>query len=129
REAEGLVELARARTAPLSGTVRMGVIPTVGPFLLPRALPGLRRAHPELRLFLREDLTDRLVADLRRGALDVALLALPCACGTVRTEILFDDPFVLACPPGHRLAAAGPIGEADLAGETLLLLEEGHCLR
>jgi len=129
REAEGLVELARARTAPLSGTVRLGVIPTVGPFLLPRVLPGLRRDHPDLRLYLREDLTDRLVADLRRGALDVALLALPCDCGPIRTEILFDDPFLLACPPGHRLAAAGPLGEPELAGEPLLLLEEGHCLR
>ncbi len=127
--AEEIAELCRAAQEPLTGRLRLGVIPTIAPYLLPRVLPGLRRAHPRLELELREDLTARLLERLAAGGLDVLLLALPYAAPEIETEALFDDAFVLACPPGHPLAAAARLDEAALAGAELLLLEEGHCLR
>ena len=81
----------------------MGVIPTVGPYLLPQVLPRLRRSYCQLRLYLVEDLTARLVEALHQGKLDVVLLALPCDCGAVETTILFEDPFLVALPKGHAL--------------------------
>jgi DNA-binding transcriptional LysR family regulator len=82
----------------------MGVIPTIGPFVLPRVLPGLRRAYDQLKLYLVEDLTVRLIEALHQGKLDVVLLALPYECGAVEIEVLFEDPFVVALPRGHILA-------------------------
>src|SRR6266446_4233569 len=93
REGEDLVEPARSLSEPLRGTLRMGVVPTVGPFLLPNILPGLRRAYPALRLYLVEDLTARLVEELHAGRLDIVLLALPYDCGNVEVRTLFQDPF------------------------------------
>jgi LysR family transcriptional regulator, hydrogen peroxide-inducible genes activator len=124
-----LASAARAEREPLSGTVRMGVIPTVGPYLLPRVLPGLRRAYSRLKLYLVEDLTARLIEDLHRGKLDVVLLALPCDCGAVETAILFVDPFLVALPQGHALLNENPISPQHLSCEDLLLLKDGHCLR
>jgi LysR family hydrogen peroxide-inducible transcriptional activator len=129
RGAEDIADLARAHGRPLCGRLRLGVIPTIAPFLLPRVLPALRRAYPDLRLALREDLTARLLERLANGDLDVAVLALPYEAPDMEMEALFTDPFVLACPPGHPLAARDSIAGADLAGADLLLLEEGHCLR
>ncbi|EME68395.1 transcriptional regulator [Paramagnetospirillum caucaseum] len=129
RGAEDIADLVRAHGKPLSGSLRLGVIPTIAPFLLPRALPGLRQLYPDLKLALREDLTARLLERLVNGDLDAAVLALPYEAAEVEMEALFTDPFVLACPPGHPLAALDPVGGADLAGADLLLLEEGHCLR
>jgi LysR family hydrogen peroxide-inducible transcriptional activator len=127
--AEDLVEAAQATRAPLSGLLRLGVIPTIGSFLLPRVLPGLRRAFPKLRLVLVEDQTARLVDQLESGALDVLLLALPCDCGPAETMDLFEDEFVAAMPKSHRLAKGGMLSTERLAHEPLLLLSEGHCLR
>jgi LysR family transcriptional regulator, hydrogen peroxide-inducible genes activator len=129
RGAEDIADLARAHGAPLSGRLRLGVIPTIAPFLLPRVLPNLRRDYPDLRLALREDLTARLLERLANGELDVAILALPYDAPDMEMEALFTDPFVLACPPGHPLAAKERVTGADLAEADLLLLEEGHCLR
>lgn len=124
-----LEDSARHAARPLSGMLRLGVIPTLGPYLLPRVLPPLRRTHPDFKLYLREDLTDRLVDRLHAGALDVLLLALPVERPALESLALFDEPFVVAMPAGHRLANGTGIREDDLAGERLLLLEEGHCLR
>lgn len=129
RGAEDITDMARAACKPLSGLIRLGVIPTIAPFLLPKAMPGLRQAYPDLKLVLREDLTARLLERLSRGELDVALLALPYDAPEMETLILADDPFVLACPPDHPLAGLVRITGADLAQARLLLLEEGHCLR
>ncbi len=101
----------------------------MAPFLLPQALPRLRAGFPELRLTLREDLTARLLDRLANGDLDVALLALPYHAPEMEMLALADDPFVVACPADHPLAALAAVGGADLAAAELLLLEEGHCLR
>jgi LysR family hydrogen peroxide-inducible transcriptional activator len=129
REGEDLVEAARAASEPLSGTLRMGVVPTIGPFLLPNILPRLRRAHPALRLYLVEDLTARLVEELHTGRLDIVLLALPYDCGNVEVRVLFRDPFKVALPQGHPLAGRKAVDLEQLRHQGLLLLKEGHCLR
>ena len=126
---EELTDATLATREPLSGTLRMGSIPTVGPYLLPRVLPGLRSSYTRLKLYLVEDLTDRLIEGLHQGRLDVVLLALPYDCGVVETSILFDDPLLLATPREHRLAKKGRIKPQHLWNEDLLLLKDGHCLR
>jgi LysR family hydrogen peroxide-inducible transcriptional activator len=107
----------------------MGSIPTVGPFLLPRMLPGLREAYSRLKLYLVEDLTERLIDSLHRGQLDVVLLALPYDCGAVETVVLFEDPFVVGLPREHLLARETRVKAEHLRREDLLLLKDGHCLR
>src|SRR6516225_8239148 len=129
KEVEDLVSFTTASRDPLSGTVRMGTIPTVGPFLLPRVLPGLRESYSRLKLYLVEDLTDRLIDLLQRGQLDVVLLALPYDCGAVETAILFEDPFVVGLPREHLLAKETRVKTEHLWREDLLLLKDGHCLR
>ena len=129
REIDELVSFTSACRAPLSGMLRMGAIPTIGPFLLPRVLPDLRKAYSKLKLYLVEDLTDRLVNLLHRGELDVVLLALPYDCGPAEIFILFEDPFVVGLPSTHPLAAADRIKPQHLWREDLLLLKDGHCLR
>ncbi len=124
-----LVETAATARDPLTGPLRLGVIPTIGPFLLPRLMPRLRAAFPRLRLWLREDIADRLVEGLDAGRLDLLLLAMPCDCGDIESVTIAADPFHVALPPGHRLAAMARIAPAALAGDRLMLLEEGHCLR
>ncbi|MCW5725503.1 MAG: hydrogen peroxide-inducible genes activator [Maricaulaceae bacterium] len=129
-EAEDLVQAARAAGEPLSGPFRLGVIPTIAPFLLPRALPALRTAFPKLKLYLREDLTGRLYEALRERRLDAALVALPYDAAGVEAESVGTDEFFLCAAPDHWLAARGRApSAADLSGEKLLLLEDGHCLR
>jgi LysR family hydrogen peroxide-inducible transcriptional activator len=105
------------------------VIPTAGPYFLPRVLPGLRSAHPDLRLLLREEQTARLVERLKGGELDLALLALPVEDDSLEETPLYDEPFVAAVPEGHPLASRPFVTEGDLIRERLLLLEDGHCLR
>ena len=129
REIDELVSFTNASRDPLSGTLRMGAIPTIGPFLLPRVLPGLRKAYSRLRLYLVEDLTDRLVNLLHRGELDIVLLALPYDCGPVEVFVLFEDPFVVGLPGGHPLARVERIKPQQLWQQDLLLLKDGHCLR
>jgi LysR family hydrogen peroxide-inducible transcriptional activator len=126
---EAVNEVAAAARAPMSGPLRLGVIPTIGPFLLPHLMPALRAAFPKLRLFLREDLTEPLVARLSANRLDLLLLALPCACAGAETLGVARDEFLLAMPKDHRLAARERVPVAALAAERLLLLEDGHCLR
>src|SRR5262245_33221885 len=129
KEVEELVGFTTASRDPLSGTLRMGTIPTVGPYLLPRVLPGLREAYGGLKLYLVEDLTHRLIESLHRGQLDVVLLALPCDSGAVETLILFEDPFVVALPRTHPLRTETRVKVQRLWCENLLLLRDGHCLR
>ncbi len=124
-----VAEAADAARAPMSGPLRLGVIPTIGPFLLPRLVPAMREAFPRLRIYLREDTTERLLSRLAEGALDVALLALPCLCVGSDTLPVARDDFIVALPPGHPMAAQETIAAASLAAEALLLLEDGHCLR
>jgi LysR family hydrogen peroxide-inducible transcriptional activator len=123
------VETVEAAREPLTGSLRLGTIPTIGPFLLPRLMPRLRTAFPRLQLWLREDLADALRDGLESGQLDLLLVALPCDCGDAETLTIAEDPFSVACAPGHRLAQTDAVVPAALAGERLLLLEEGHCLR
>jgi LysR family hydrogen peroxide-inducible transcriptional activator len=131
READEIADMARAAGKPLSGELRMGVIPTIAPFLLPRLLPQLRADWPDLRLFLREETSQAACDNLHRGLLDCVLLALPFGCGDVESEALFDDALWVAFPPGDAAAgaAARAIKPAEIDQERLLLLEDGHCLR
>lgn len=122
-------ETVQAAREPLTGSLRLGVIPTIGPYLLPRLMPRLRQAYPRLRLWLREDRAEALREGLETGRLDLLLLSLPGDVGEAETLMLADDPFLIACPAGHALAAHDTIQPALLAGERLLLLEQGHCLR
>jgi LysR family hydrogen peroxide-inducible transcriptional activator len=124
-----MVDAADASRAPMTGKLRMGVIPTVSPFLLPKLMPMLREAFPNLRLFLREDTTPNLIESLATGRIDVALLALPCACSGYESLPVVRDAFLAALPPGHKLADHDVIPAKALAAESLLLLEDGHCLR
>ena len=126
---EDLVEAARNAGRPLSGRLRLGVIPTVAPFLLPATLPGLKAAYPQLRLFIREDLTGRLIAGLKAGQLDCAVIALPYAATGIQHARIGDDEILAAAPVDHPLASGGDIQPGALKGEDLILLEDGHCLR
>jgi LysR family hydrogen peroxide-inducible transcriptional activator len=125
---EALADVADAARAPLGGPLRLGVIPTIGPFLLPRLMPALRESFPQLRLHLREELTGRLTDWLEEARIDAALLALPCACGSASTVPVGRDEFLAVLPRDHKLAARARVPVAALARE-LLLLEDGHCLR
>ena len=126
---EAVSEAVSAARTPMSGRLRLGVIPTIGPFLLPRLMPALRAAFPRLQLFLREDMTNRLMDRLTGSRLDLALLATPCDCSEAELLNLVQDEFLLALSPRHPLAQESAVPIAALATERLLLLEEGHCLR
>jgi LysR family hydrogen peroxide-inducible transcriptional activator len=128
REAEELADMARAAGKPLSGELRMGVIPTIAPFLLPKLLPRLRREWPDLRLFLREETSQAACDALHRGQLDCVLLALPYSCGEVEAADLFDDRLYIAFPPGSAPDQETVTG-ASIDEQHLLLLEDGHCLK
>ncbi len=123
-----LVDFARHRDT-LSGRLRLGIIPTLAPYVLPRALPKLQAAYPSLRLEVRETQTATLLAELGRGELDAIMLALPVDGADVQTLPLFDDPFLLAVPAHEPLPARGRVGAANVDQSRLILLEEGHCLR
>jgi len=124
-------ELARAAAdrRPLEGPFALGVIPTIAPFLLPKATPGLAKKFPKLELFLREDLTASLAERLADGSLDAALLAFPYDLPGLEWISIGDDPFFYAAPSGDPVAARKPIRSADLKEARLLLLEDGHCMR
>jgi LysR family hydrogen peroxide-inducible transcriptional activator len=128
-QAEDLVQAARGASQPLAGRFRFGVIPTIAPFLLPKALPALRQRFPKLRLFLREDLTGRLIAGLKAGALDAALIALPYDMGGLDWADVEEDELLAAFPANHPLSAERRVSPAHLVGEDFILLEDGHCLR
>jgi LysR family hydrogen peroxide-inducible transcriptional activator len=128
-EAEELVEAAKNAGQPLTGRFRLGVIPTVAPFLLPRVLPLLRTRFPKLRLFLREDLTQRLIASLKAGQLDAALIALPFDMHGLNWAHVADDELLAAMPADHPLARLKSTDPTAFEDEDLILLEDGHCLR
>lgn len=127
--ANDLVESARITAQPLSGPLRFGTIPTIAPFLLPEILSPLRRAYPDLKLYLREDLTDRLLERLRAGSLDVALIALPYDAEGLHVEALFKDEFWFVVPENDPAARDKEIAIRKLDPADVLLMEEGHCLR
>lgn len=128
-QVEDLVEAARNAGRPLTGRFRLGVIPTVAPFLLPRSLPPLQAAHPQLKLFIREDLTHRLVAELKAGRLDAAVIALPYATGGLEHARIADDEIMAVAPSDQTLPDDGPLNAERLRAKDLILLEDGHCLR
>jgi LysR family hydrogen peroxide-inducible transcriptional activator len=124
-----LVEAARSDSKPLCGSLQLGIIPTIAPFLLPRVLPALRKQFPELKLFLREDQTEKLHAQLLDGTLDVALLALPYDLAGVESQALFNDRFRLAARAGTKLVEPTAYRANRLNAGSVLLLREGHCMR
>ena len=128
-EAEELVEAAKNAGQPLTGRFRLGVIPTIAPFLLPGALPLLRTRFPKLKLFLREDLTQRLIAQLKAGRLDAALIALPYDMAGLEWAHVADDELLAAVPADHPLAKLTSATPEAMERENLILLEDGHCLR
>lgn len=127
--AQDLVAVAAAAADPLSGTLTLGAIPTIAPFVLPRVLPSAKQRHPRLRLVLREDLTPALVERVRSGALDVALIALPYPTEGLRVRPLFDEEMWLIAPVGDTAAGPRALRATELDAARLLLLAEGHCLR
>ena len=124
-----VVQLAHSHRDPLAGKLRVALLPTIGPYLLPRVAPALRRALPRLELRLYEYQTAPLLEKLQAGALDLGILALPVEAPGCEARELYDEPFTVALPERHALAARKTLRVADLRGETLLLLEDGHCLR
>jgi len=123
-----MVEMAHFGDTPLSGPLRLGVIPTIGPFLLPRVLPEIRASYPELELQIIEDQSERLLDRLEAGALDTAILAFPYPVRTLEQTIFWEENFLVALPKGHPLAGTKRLGTPSLPTSELLLLEEGHCL-
>ncbi len=128
-DVEQMKEAARRSRDPESGSLRLGVFPTLGPYLLPHVVPQLRERFPHLELLLVEEKSDVLLQSLREGKLDAALLALPVHDEQLHAEFLFEEPFVFAAPVRHPLAAQDSLAMSQLSDETLLLLEDGHCLR
>lgn len=129
READELGDLARAAGRPLSGEMRMSVIPTIAPFMLPRILPRLRRDYPDLKLYLREETSGQACEALNHGRADCVLLALPFSCGDVEAVPLFDDALFVAFPKGEIEPLPPAISPADIDATRLLMLEDGHCLK
>jgi LysR family hydrogen peroxide-inducible transcriptional activator len=127
--ARDLVDFVRHQTGLLSGRLRLGIIPTLAPYVLPKVLPVLQRHHPALTVELRESQTLHLVDELARGLIDAVMLALPMDQPEIETIPLFEDPFVLAVPADDPRPAARPITVRSIERERLILLEEGHCLR
>jgi len=129
RDLESLVEVAGGNQEPLAGRLKLGVIPTIAPFLLPKVLPALRQQYPRLQLYLREDTTRRIYDRLMEGAIDLILIALPYELRNVETLSLHKDPFVLAYRRGTHLVDPRRYAFHRLQSESVLLLEDGHCLR
>ncbi len=129
REAEELSDLVQASGKPLSGTVRMSVIPTIAPFLLPRILPRLRKERPELKLFLREETSADAVESLHHGRVDCVLLALPFATGEVESAIIAKDQLYVGFPKDDPRDPPATISSSMIDEGRLLLLEDGHCLK
>jgi LysR family transcriptional regulator, hydrogen peroxide-inducible genes activator len=128
-EGDEIVALARNNTDPFAGKLKLALIPTIGPYLLPRVMPKLRKALPHLSLMLYEYQTEPLLKRLRDGEIDLGIMALPTAQEGVESRELYEEDFTVALPNNHALAAKSTIKVQDLKGHTLLLLEDGHCLR
>jgi len=129
RESDEIIHLARDFRDPLAGNLSVALIPTIAPYLLPLVAKKLRKQLPKLRLMLYEYQTTTLLAKLRNGDIDVGILALPSAVDGIESRELYREDFVVALPQHHELAHKATVKITDLAGEQLLLLEDGHCLR
>ena len=129
RDIEHIKDAARRSKDPETGTIKLGIFPTLAPYLLPHVIPNIRKQYPDLRLQLAEEKTEDILNMLDQGRLDAGLLALPIEEHGMEVEILFEEPFVTAMPASHPLTDKKTITLKDLEGEELLLLEEGHCLR
>jgi len=129
READDLVESARRAKDPLMGALRIGVIPTISPYLLPRIAPVLRKTYPGLTIFWVEEKTEVLARSLSEGTLDAAIVALESELGDVDQAIIATDPFMIAAPPTSPLASGAPAKTSDLRDVGVLLLDDGHCFR
>jgi LysR family hydrogen peroxide-inducible transcriptional activator len=127
--ARDLVDFARHRSRVLSGRLKLGVIPSLAPYVLPKVLPALQARYPDLTVELRETQTKFLIEELAGGDLDVVMLALPIADADIETIRLFEDPFLLAVPAGDPLPEATRVSARQIDQQRLILLEEGHCLR
>jgi LysR family hydrogen peroxide-inducible transcriptional activator len=128
-EGDEIIALARNNTDPFAGKLKIGLIPTIGPYLLPRVMQRIRKSLPHLGLMLYEHQTESLLKRLRDGEVDLGILALPVAQDGLDTRVLYEEAFTVALPNEHPLAAKSSIKVSDLKGQTLLLLEDGHCLR
>lgn len=128
-DSDALLTLARSQRNPLSGSLKLALIPTIGPYLLPLIAKQLRKQLPDLKLMLYEYQTEPLVQALRAGEIDMGVLALPIHADGVETQKLYEEEFVIALPKNHRLAERSTLKLDDLSGDSLLLLEDGHCLR
>ncbi|ACI51202.1 transcriptional regulator, LysR family [Gluconacetobacter diazotrophicus PA1 5] len=126
---QAVQDVADASRAPMTGLLRIGVIPTIGPFIMPGLVSRLRRQFPQIRLSVNEDLTGNVMDKLALGRLDLVLLAMPCPCEGTETLPLWRDEFMLLLPADHALAALDSIPVERIAGERMVLLEDGHCLR
>jgi len=128
-EVDQIKVIARRTLDPESGTVRLGIFPTLGPYLLPHVIPKIRERFPRLELLLVEEKTEVVLRQLREGRLDAGVLALPIHDHQLHAEFLFEEPFLLAVPENHELARRKSLKLDDLSDQSLLLLEDGHCLR
>lgn len=128
-DVEQMKEAARRSQDPEAGSVRLGLFPTLGPYLLPHVVPRIRARFPKLELLLVEEKSDVILARLRDGRLDAGLLAMPVHDDQLHVEFLFEEPFLLAVPQGHPLSRRESLSLKDLSDQRLLLLEDGHCLR
>lgn len=124
-----LEETARRKSGVLAGPIRIGIIPTVAPYLVPKLIPHLREAYPEIEIELKEAVTDRLVAELSDGRLDAVIAALPVEGDTIEIRALFADRFFMAMAENEQDVLISPMTENQVDADRLLLLEEGHCLR
>ena len=129
QDSDQLVSVAKDDREPLAGRLKMALIPTIGPYLLPLVTRKLRKELPKLQLLLYEYQTEPLLEKLRSGAIDFGVLALPVPMDGLECEPLYEEDFTLAVPPTHSLAKKASVKPDDLTGENLLLLEDGHCLR
>jgi len=129
RDLEELVDIAKGNQQPLTGPLKLGIIPTIAPFLLPRLLPALRQEFPDLKLYLKEDLTERVYERLMDGELDLILIALPYELRNTTDMVLFEDRFYLAYQQDSSLVKASGYDLNELPSDSILLLEDGHCLR
>src|ERR1700754_2104135 len=128
-EVDQIKSIAQRTRDPESGSLRLGIFPTLGPYLLPHIVPRVRDRYPRLELLLREEKSDQILHMLREGSLDAGILALPLHDDSLHTEFLFEESFVLAVPEQHALTQSRKLTMDDLADQSLLLLEDGHCMR
>jgi LysR family hydrogen peroxide-inducible transcriptional activator len=128
-EVEQIKAIAQRTRDPESGTLRLGIFPTLAPYLLPHVIPPIRARFPRLELLLREEKSEQVIHMLREGSLDAGILALPIHEDSLHQEFLFEEPFVLAVPMDHPLRSEHKLTMDDLTDQSLLLLEDGHCLR